>query len=86
MPFITAAKVRRAFKQFGALKAPGPDSVRPVMVTKLPPAAIHYITFLDKAILKTGYTPKSWRMSNVIFIPKTGKQTIQMSPHFAPSR
>ena len=54
------------------------------MVTKLPPAAIHYITFLYKAILKTGYTPKSWRMSNVIFIPKTGKADYTNVSSFRP--
>ena len=84
MPFVTRAKVKRAFRQFGPLKAPGLDEIRPILIQKLPNTAWDFLTILYKASIKLGVTPESWRCSSVIFIPKTGKPRYDNASAFRP--
>ena len=82
--FITASRVRRAFKQFGGLKAPGPDGIRPILLHHIPKNMMEYIATLYKASYSLGYTPKSWREATVIFIPKAGKPHYRTANSFRP--
>ena len=84
MPFVTRTKVKRAFRQFGPLKAPGLDTIRPILIQKLPNAAWDFLTILYKASIKLGITPDSWRCSSVIFIPKGGKPRYDNASAFRP--
>ena len=54
-------------------KAPGPDGIPNEALIALPKTMIEFLAKLYQAILATGYTPKLWRTSKVIFIPKDGK-------------
>ena len=71
--FITEQKVREAFDMFGDFKAPGPDGFQPIVFKHLSNKAIKRIVCIYKASVLLGYTPKKWRISNVIFLPKPGK-------------
>ena len=58
---------------FSPLTAAGPDGIRPIMLQR----GWEYISDAFIAIAKKsfslGYTPKTWRASTSIFLPKPGK-------------
>ena len=82
--FITEQKVRLAISTFGDSKSPGPDGIRPIVLKKLGSNAIKRLTHIFKASYLIGYTPKSWRKSNVIFIPKPNKDDYSDPRSFRP--
>ena len=71
--FITESTVRAVFNSFGPDKIGGCDEIRPKALQNLPDMAIKRFTTLFQAIIEIGYTPKIWRESRVVFIPKQGK-------------
>ena len=82
--YITATKVRAAIASFGAHKAAGPDGIKPVVLQHLGDSTLSRITSIFKACLLLKYTPKSWRTSKVIFIPKPGKDDYGKAKSFRP--
>lgn len=82
--FITEDKVIEAFKTFGPEKAAGPDGIKPRVLQMLKGHAIKRITNLYKACIEIGYTPKRWRRSNVVFIPKPGKDNYSLVKSYRP--
>ena len=67
---FTIKKVKGAFRSMGSMKSAGPDSLNPIVLKHFGPVAISCITKLFQAIYSTGYTPRQWRKSRVVFIPK----------------
>ena len=57
----------------GSFKSAGPDGLKPIVMKHFGPKAIRCITKLFQAIYSTGYIPKEWRKSRVVFIPKPQK-------------
>ena len=84
MPFITARRIRKAFRKFGATKAPGPDKIFPIMVKNAPREFLEYLALIYKGSITIGYTPAGWRASEMIFIPKQGKPTYTEPGSFRP--
>jgi len=70
---FNADVVGQILKKMPRGKAPGPDGIPNEALIALPKNIIEFLTKLYQAILNTGYTPKLWRTSKVIFIPKVGK-------------
>lgn len=60
-PWLDPPLVKRAFRSFKPMKAPGPDELRPVQLHNLPWPLVCRISNLFKACIKSGYTPLSWR-------------------------
>ena len=54
------------------------------MLQKMPLVARRYLTFIYRASVHLGYTPKAWRTSDVIFIPKAGKPDYSSVSSFRP--
>jgi hypothetical protein len=73
IPWITPSRIKEALHSFGPHKATGPDSLKPIVLQHLPEAAIEALTRIYMAVVDTGYTPRKWRESNVIFLAKPGK-------------
>ena len=73
--YISRNKVKAAINEFGSLKAAGPDGLKPIALQILcrNNYGLKRLTMLLKAVVKIGYTPKQWVVSEVIFIPKMGK-------------
>ena len=71
--FVTEETVRAVFNSFGPDKMGGIDEIKPKALQNLPDVAVKRLTMLFKAILEIGFTPKIWRESKVVFIPKQGK-------------
>ena len=82
--FITKQKVTEAFISFGPGKASGPDNIKPRFLHNLDDNMLNRIAWLYRACLKLNYTPKSWRSSKCIFIPKLGKDDYSSARSFRP--
>ena len=67
---FTMKKVKAAFCSMGSMKSAGPDGLKPIVMKNFGPTAICCITKLFQAIYSTGYIPRVWRKSRVVFIPK----------------
>jgi ribonuclease HI len=84
IPFVDTEKTAAAFQSFHNFKAPGPDTIPPIAYKHLNYLMLHRITQCFKASLTMGYTPKVWRKSNVVFIPKPGKDNYSNVRSFRP--
>ena len=82
--FITTHSVREAIKSFGDLKAAGPDGIKPIVLKNLGEKALSRLTLLLRASSTLGYIPNCWNKSNVIFIPKPGKDDYSNPKAFRP--
>ena len=81
---ISAEKVQAAVKSLGPHKAPGPDEIKPLVFQNLGAKMLTRLARLYQAILTLGYTPRKWRTSKVIFIPKPGKDDYAQPKSFRP--
>ena len=76
--------VRKAMRQFKPNKAPGPDNLKPLVFKYLPQNALEVITFIYQACVTLGHTPKAWRETKVIFLPKPGKPSYGIPKAYRP--
>ena len=58
---VTKDLVKAAFRQFGSLKAAGPDEIKPIVLKNLPDITLDKITSIYQASLQLGYMPQSER-------------------------
>jgi hypothetical protein len=82
--WINHTTVDLAFKQFGKHKCPGPDGYRPIVLCNLPFKARELLIQILNATIQLKYTPKLWRSSDVIFLPKPGKEDYTECRAFRP--
>jgi hypothetical protein len=73
-----------ALKQFGKHKCPGPDGYRPIVLCNLPLKARYLLLDVYNAIIELKYTPKLWRNTEVIFLPKPDKDDYSEKRSFRP--
>ena len=69
---------------FKPYKAPGPDGFKPIIFKHLPESIFVRISFIYKASLHFHYTPRIWRETWVVFIPKPGKASYRQAASFRP--
>ena len=74
----------KAVNRFGLDKAPGPDNFKPIILQKLNSKAIKRLLTIFQACLTNGYTPRIWRQSRTIFIPKLNKEDYTNVRSFRP--
>ena len=82
--WIDVDLVRKAMKQFKPNKAPGPDGLKPMVFKYLPTNALENLTFIYKACISFCHTPKLWRETKVIFLPKPGKTSYSIPKSYRP--
>ena len=70
---VTPGEVSRHIKSMDNNKAPGFDLIDKKVLEELPRKAIVYITTLFNAILRVGYFPELWKISQIIMLHKPGK-------------
>ncbi len=71
--WITIDKVKWAIFNFGSHKAAGPDGLVPMVLKQLPDKVLECLRIIYMSSIYSGYVPRSWRKSRVIFVPKPGK-------------
>lgn len=75
------SNITSAVKNLNTKKSPGIDKISSKMLCELPNVALRLILFIFNAILRIGYYPSSWKMSEIIMIPKPGKDASQVSSY-----
>ena len=63
-------------------KSPGPDEIKPVIFEHLPLKFITHLAFIYRSVILLKYTPKLWKSTKVIFIPKPGKKNYNIPKAF----
>ena len=66
------------------MKAGVPDGIKLIILQNLPDSFVTKLSTLYDASITSGYTPKSWRSSKVIYIPKIGKPDYEVAKAFRP--
>ena len=82
--YINSERVRYAISTFKPVRAPGYDRIKPVMLQNLPLCYVDALTEAFKNCVKSSYTPKKWRETRVVFIPKVGKTTFSEPKNLRP--
>ena len=82
--FVTEDRVRRSIASFGPKKAAGPDDLQPMVLQNFGDSTIKHLEQVFKAVLRTGYTPRAWRVMKVIFLPKPGKDDYGVAKAYRP--
>ena len=82
--FVNLGLVRESVLRFKPEKAPGPDGLKPFIFRHLPTKFWRLLTFVYKCCLHFHYTPLAWRLTNVVFIPKPGKDTYLSAKSYRP--
>jgi len=67
MPF-TVNEVRAAIRVLNPKKAPGNDLITNQVLQKLPEKGIRFITQLCDAVLRQGFFPPQWKVTQIIMI------------------
>ena len=66
-------RIERSITEFDALKAAGPDGIRPIMLQKGLKLINKAFANIARASFVSGHVPDCWRQSTGIFLPKPGK-------------
>ena len=82
--WIDMDKTIEALRGFDKKKSPGPDGLRPLIFEHLPGCLLEYLMIIYKSCIFLHYTPKLWRDTKVIFIPKPGKESYRKAKSFRP--
>lgn len=67
--------------QINPKKAAGEDLITGKMIRELPDKFIKVLTYLFNAIMRVGYYPRKWKISQIIMIPKPGKDSTQAASY-----
>lgn len=62
-------------------KSPGIDRISSSMIINLPTSALKILMYIYNAILRVGYFPISWKESEIVMIPKPGKDVSQVTSY-----
>ena len=73
-----------AIKAFKPFKSPGPDGIFPALLQKAIQSVLKPMVKMFRCSLATGYIPRSWRKSKIIFIPKAGKRPCDLAESLHP--
>ena len=82
--WINLHYLNKAMKQFNKKKSPGPDGLKPIIFDHLPLNIKNLLLFIFKCCIHLHYTPKRWKDTKVIFIPKPGKDDYSLPKSFRP--
>ena len=82
--WIDTDLIRKAMKQFKPNKAAGPDDLKPIIFKYLPTSALEILAIIYKACISLCHTPKVWRETKVIFLPKPGKDSYDVPKSYRP--
>jgi hypothetical protein len=83
-PWINLTMLDLAFRQFGKHKCLGPDGFCPLVLCHLPEKARKALIDIYNAVIELQYTPLLWRGSDIVFLPKPGKQDYTDKRAFRP--
>lgn len=74
-------ELKNIIKELDVKKSPGHDKITANMIKELPECAVRILLFIYNAINRTGHFPLNWKMSQIILIPKPGKDITQTTSY-----
>ncbi|KAJ8706107.1 hypothetical protein PYW07_010884 [Mythimna separata] len=77
----TPGEIRGIINQLDNKKAPGFDLIDKKVLSELPRKAIMYLTTVFNCIIRLGYFPALWKVSQVIMVHKAGKPPHEVSSY-----
>ena len=82
--WINPDLVREALGGFEDKKSPGPDGLKPIVFKYFNFTILEYISLIYRVSIYLNYTPRLWKETDVIFIPKPGKDEYNKAKSFRP--
>lgn len=82
--WINDELVTKALLGFDAKKSPGPDLLKPLVFKHFTPKLIAFLTKIYKCCVYLHYTPREWKKTRVVFIPKPGKDSYVSPKDYRP--
>ena len=82
--WITEELTKEALNLFQKKKSQGPDEIKPVIFEHIPLKFIRHLVFIYRSVILLKYTPKLWKSTKAIFIPKPGKKNYNIPKAFRP--
>ena len=70
----TPKEVSKVISKLHQKKAPGYDLITSKLLRMLPKKGLVFLTILYNAIMRASYYPDLWKVSQIIMIPKPGKE------------
>lgn len=74
IPLVTRKELLKEIKSLKLKKAPGFDLITAQVLKNLPKKALSFLQLLLNAAIKLRYVPSTWKVAEIIMIPKPGKQ------------
>jgi hypothetical protein len=81
LPITTPKEIKEVIKSLRLKKAPRLDQVTPQMLKELPRKGIVILTYILNGILRISYWPKQFKISQIITIPKPGKDATEITSY-----
>jgi hypothetical protein len=72
---VTYRRVEWAIDSFARYKSPGMDGIIQALLQQAREVVIPYLNRIFRTCLATGYVPPIWRQVNVVFIPKSDRNS-----------
>ncbi|KAL4149731.1 hypothetical protein QTP88_003607 [Uroleucon formosanum] len=75
--YVTPYEIKHIIKNLPSKISPGHDKITNLMLKKLSPKGLVFMTTLFNSLLRLGYFPLKWKVAIIILINKPGKKKIQ---------
>ena len=82
--FFTRSQIRKAATKLDAFKAPGPDGIPNVVLTRCADELIDHLYFIFRAIFELQLYPDEWRESITVVLRKPGKPSYEDPKAYRP--
>ena len=81
IPLVRRKELLKEIKRLKLKKAPGFDLITAQVLKNLPKKAIKFLQLLMNASIKLKYIPSTWKVAEIIMIPKPGKPPIDVKSY-----
>jgi hypothetical protein len=78
---FSPTEIRQEIKLLNPRKAPGHDLIVGDMLKNLPRKTVVLLTTIYNSMLRLGYYPIQWKLSQVIMVAKPGKPPTEKNPY-----
>lgn len=78
---LRLCEVNSAIKGLKPKKSPGNDEITATMIRNLPISAVRCILYIFNSMLRIGHFPTLWKLSDIVMIPKPGKDVTQVTSY-----
>ena len=82
--WINLDKLKSSLQGFDNKKSPGPDNLKPVIFQHFPENVLQFLLLIYKSCIALEFTPKVWKATKVVYIPKPGKTAYDQPSSFRP--